>query len=109
MSYEETVKAKLYELWLKEAYRIDLHNKGWRGERIMLGTGAVKIQGLTEVHKIISTIEGFGIDMDLLDVLKPSYDELNQIYNAINSYRIAVRKLKSLKDEMARKNHGYTD
>ena len=106
MSYEETIKNKLYNLWLKEAQRIDVHNKGWKNTRVGLGSGIVKIQGLTKVHRMIDTIEDFGIDMDMLDVLNPSYDELHQVYNAINSYREAVRFLKELKNDMARKNHG---
>ena len=109
MSYEDTVKSKLYNLWLKESRRIDKRNKGWRKMRVSLGSGILKVQGLTKVHKIIDTIEDFGIDMDMLDALNPSYDELYQIYNAINSYRESVRLLRELKDDMARRNHGYVD
>lgn len=106
MSHEETVKKKLYDLWLKEAQRVEKYDKSWKEMRVCLGSGIVKVQGLTKVHRMIDTIEDFGIDMDMLDVLNPSYDELHQVYNAINSYREAVRFLKELKNDMARKNHG---
>ncbi len=104
MSYEEMVKNKLWNLWVKESNRkndID----GWKRMRVRLGSGMIKVQGLTKTNKIIETIEDFGIDMDMLDVLNPSYDELYQIYNHINFYRGSVKFLKKLKTDMARKNH----
>ena len=105
MSYEEMVKNKLWNLWMKESKRNNHNDGGWKRMRVSLGSGIFKVQGLTKTHKIIETIEDFGIDMDMLDVLNPSYDELYQIYNHINFYRGSVRFLKKLKTDMARKNH----
>ncbi len=107
MNYEEVVKQKLYELWLKESHRIDKHNKSWSGERIMLGSGILKIQGLTSISEILSTIQEFVIDVDMLDALDYKYDELEEVYRAVLSYRKSIRLLKDLKTKMQRNEDGY--
>lgn len=73
--------------------------------RISLGSGIIKVQGLAKMDKILTAIEDFGIDLDLLDTMEPSYDKLYEIYKAIRTYRFAVGYLKSLKTDMAEKNH----
>jgi len=106
MSYEETVKNKLFELWKKDVMK---DNNGWKRMSINLGVGMLKMQGLAKVSKIVDTIQDFGIDMDMLDSMDLGYDELHQLYNHINFYRKSVRYLKKLKTEMARKNNDYSN
>lgn len=98
MTHEEVVKAKLYDLWLKEAKRVQ--PKGWTRMRVSLGLGIVKKQGLTKIDKILDTIEDFGIDLAKLDAMEAGYDELFDVYTAIQSYRGSVRFLKELKNHM---------
>lgn len=71
-----------------------------------MGNCPIKIQGITEIRDILNTIEDFGIDMDMLDTLNPSYDELHETYIAIKCYKSSVRYLKRLKTEMAKRNNG---
>jgi len=106
MSYEETVKNKLFELWKKDVMK---DNNGWKRMSINLGAGMLKTQGLAKVSKIVDTIQDFGIDMDMLDSMDLHYDELHEIYNHINFYRKSVRYLKELKNAMARENHDYSN
>ena len=81
-------------------------NSSWTKQTISLGSGILKIQGITEIRDILNTIEDFGIDMDMLDILNPSYDELHETYIAIKCYKSSVRYLKRLKNEMAKRNNG---
>lgn len=97
MNYEETVKKKLFELWKKEAIRIEKINDGWERRKVNLGKGVIKIQGIVPVHNIIATIEGFGISLDKLKEYNLNYDQLFEIYEAIKAYRLSVRFLKDLK------------
>lgn len=80
-------------------------NSSWTSQKICLGNCPIKIQGITEIRDILHSIEEFGIDMDMLDTLNPSYDELHETYIAIKCYKSSVRYLKKLKSQMARENH----
>ncbi len=90
---------------IDKVWRSSIKDSLWTSQKVYLGNGIIKIQGLTRVSKVIDTIQDFGIDMDMLDSMDLGYDELHQLYNHINFYRGSVRYLKKLKNEMARKNH----
>ena len=77
------------------------NSNGWKRMRINLGLCIVKRQGLTKIDKIMDTIEDFGIDLDKLDDMECGYDELFDVYKAINSYRGSIRFLKELKQHMS--------
>ena len=98
MTYEEIVKNKLFNLWKKDSMK---GNNEWKGIRISLGLGIVKRQGLTNIDKILNTIEEFGIELDKLDAMECGYDELFDVYKAIQAYRGSIRFLKELKQHMS--------
>jgi len=97
MNYEEIVKKKLFELWKKEAIRIEKINQGWERRKVSLGQGVIKIQGTLPVYDMIKAIEDFGIPSEKLKEYNLNYDQINEIYDAIKAYRISVKFLKDLK------------
>jgi len=101
---EQAVKDKLWELWKKEAIRVEQYNNGWTKRSVSLGKGIMKNQGVTPIHEMMNAIEDFGIDLDELGSLNPNYDELHEIYTSINSYRTSIRFLKGLKNGMRRQS-----
>lgn len=101
MDIEEKTRKKLEKIWNKEAIRIQEYNKGsWIKKKVYLGRGILKNQGIAKVDKMLDTIKDFGISLDNLGSMNPDYDQINDIYQAIQSYRIAVRLLKKLKEHM---------
>lgn len=101
MDREEKIRKKLEKTWSKEAIRIQEHNKGsWIKKKVYLGRGLLKNQGVAKVDKMLDTIKDFGIGLDNLGSMNLDYDQINNIYQAILSYRIAVRLLKELKEHM---------
>lgn len=102
MTYEETVKQKLWDIWVKESNRVDKNKQVWKRMRIRLGIGAGKHpEGSVTKNQILEIIQDFGIDMDMLDAMNPTDAHLHEIYHAINAYRISVRYLKKLKEHMS--------
>lgn len=97
---EKEIKDKLEEVWMKEAIRVSHIPNGWIEKRVTLGKGILKNQGIAKVDKMLDTIKDFGIGLDNLGSMNPDYDQINDIYQAIQSYRIAVRLLKELKEHM---------
>ncbi len=98
---EDEIKRKLTEIWEKEAVRIEKHNQGsWIKKKVYLGRGILKNQGSADMDEMFDTIEDFGISMDNLGSMNPDYDQVNSIYQAILSYRTAVRLLKRLREHM---------
>ena len=97
MNYEEEVKQKLYNLWKKEAIRIEKINGGWERRRINLGKGVIKIQGIVPYNDMIENIDSFGIPKAKLDEYNLNYDQVFEIHEAIKAYRLSVRFLKDLK------------
>ncbi len=101
MDREEKIKKELEKIWNKEAIRIQEHNKGsWIKKKVYLGRGILKNQGTAGMDEMLDTIEDFGISMDNLGSMNPDYDQINGIYQAIQSYRTAVRLLKRLREHM---------
>lgn len=102
MTYEEHVKQKLWDLWVKKSKRVEKHDQGWKKLRIRLGIGAGKHpEGSITKDRMLLIIQEFGIDMDMLDAMNPTDAQLYEIYHAINAYRISVRYLKKLKEQMS--------
>ena len=98
---EDDIKRKLTEIWKKEAVRIEKHNQGsWIKRKVYLGRGILKNQGSADMDEMFDTIEDFGISMDNLGSMNPDHDQINDIYQAIQSYRTAIRLLKRLKEHM---------
>lgn len=104
MNYEEIVKKKLYEVWKKEAVRIEHINGGWERRKVMLGNCPIKIQGIKPIYEMIATIEDFGIPKANLDKLDMNYDQIFETYEAIRAYRVSVRFLKDLKMKLGGNN-----
>jgi len=97
---EKDIKDRLTEVWKKEMIRVQNIPNGWIEKRITLGRGILKNQGIAKVDEMLDTIKDFGIGLDDLGSMNPDYDQINDIYQAILSYRIAVRLLKRLKEHM---------
>jgi len=97
---EEELKQKLFDLWKKEAVRVRKHNSGWKSKKISLGYGIMKNKNKPRMQKILDTIEDFGISVEALMHMKPSYDRLFEIYESITVYRYAIRYLRNLKEHM---------
>ena len=100
MDREDKIRKELERLWKKEAVRIKKHNQGWERRKVSLGRGILKNQGTAGMDEMLDTIKDFGIGLDNLGSMNPDYDQINNIYQAIISYRIAVRLLKELKEHM---------
>ena len=94
------IKKRLWKAWEKEAIRIKPIIGSWERRRVYLGKCSFKIQGIVPIHEIFNTIEDFGINSQALKEMDPKYDELFEIYEAIKSYRLAIRYLKDLKEHM---------
>jgi len=99
-SLEEKIKAKLFEVWKKEAIRVYKHNNGWERRRINLGKSLIMHKNQPRMQKMWDTIEDFGISLKALMPMKPSYDKLFEIYESIIVYRYAIRYLRDLKEHM---------
>jgi len=100
MDREEKIRKKLEKAWTKEAIRVSHIPNGWIEKRVTLGRGILKNQGSDDMDEMFDTIEDFGISMDSLSSMNPDYDQINDIYQAILSYRTAVRLLKRLREHM---------
>jgi MoaA/NifB/PqqE/SkfB family radical SAM enzyme len=97
---EDKIKAKLFEVWKKEAIRVRKHNNGWEHRHINLGKGLIMHKNQPKIQKMLDTIEDFGISLKALMPMKPSYDKLFEIYESIIVYRYAIRYIKDLKNRM---------
>lgn len=100
---EDELKRKLTEIWEKEAVRIEKHNQGsWIKKKVYLGRGILRNQGTANMEEMLYTIEDFGIKGAYdLGSMNPDYDQINEIYQAIISYRKAVRLLKDLREHLS--------
>lgn len=103
MDREEKIKKELEKIWNKEAIRIQEHNKGsWLKKKVYLGRGILRNQGTANMEEMLDTIEDFGIKGAYdLGSMNPDYDQINEIYQAIISYRKAVRLLKDLREHLS--------
>lgn len=98
---EKDIKEKLTDTWKKEMIRVSHIPNGWLEKRVTFGSCPIKIQGIIPLEVMYDTLDEFGMDIKILKEMKPTYDQIHEVYEAVKIYRIAVRYLKNLKEHMS--------
>ncbi len=96
---EKDIKDRVTDVWKKEMIRVQNIPNGWTEKRVTLGNGLTNYRE-KKLEKMLKVIEDFGIKVEILKAMEPTYDTICQVYESIKAYRLAVRYLKELKEHM---------